>query len=108
LISAWILTGNEALIVEKIEEGHFLGFISPQILIELKRALHYPKFKLTNEDVDAACNYYSLLITPVQPAKSVQVIKEDKDDNKFLDCALEASADFSREGGGRTRPPRLA
>lgn len=98
LISAWIWMGNEALLVEKIEEGLFIGYISPEILQELNRVLHYPKFKLSEEDINTACSYYALLLKTIKPQKSVQIINDDPDDNKFIDCALEAGADFIISG----------
>lgn len=94
LISAWFWKGNESRLVELVEEGAIDGYTSPDILDELRRALRYPKFKLDEDEVEAIYNYYLLILKVVEPRSRIDVVKEDPEDNRVLECAVEAKADY--------------
>jgi len=98
LISAWFWDGNEAELIELVESGIIAGYSSEQLLEELFRALRYPKFRLTRSQVESIYSYYLLLLRTVNPKRAVDIIKDDPDDNKVLECALEAQADYIVSG----------
>ena len=70
--------------------------LSPEIFIEYEEVLSYNKFKALNH-----AEVQKLLLSIkenalwISPKESIDIIKDDPDDNKFLECALEAQADFS-------------
>jgi len=98
LLSAWFWEGNESRLVESVEEGLLEGYSSEQLMEELYRALRYPTFNLTPDEVESIRGYYLLLFTIVRPEQAVDVIPEDPEDNKVLECALEAQADYIVSG----------
>lgn len=98
LISAWFWDGNEAELIELVESGILEGYTSEQLAEELYRALRYPKFDLTQDQVESIYGYYLLLLKIVNPKQAVDTIEDDPDDNRVLECALEAQADYIISG----------
>lgn len=98
LVSAWFWEGNESKLIEHVEEGIIHGYSSKQLLRELSRALRYPKFNLTQDEAEAIHSYYTLLLKTVHPMNTVNLILEDPEDNRVLECALEAQADYIVSG----------
>jgi len=94
LISAVLFGGRPRKILEKAIRGEIRIFVSEAILEELKGVLERPKFGYSPERV------YGLLIELigiaelVNPSKKVRVIQEDPDDNRILECAIEAGANY--------------
>ena len=98
LISAWFWEGNESKLIESVEEGLLEGYSSEPLIEELCEALRYPKFNLTPDEVESIRGYYLLLFKIVRPEQIVDIIPEDPEDNKVLECALEAQADYIVSG----------
>ena len=67
LISAWFWKGNERRLIESVEEGRIHGYSSKQLIEELCRALRYPKFDLTQDEVESIRSYYLLIFEIVNP-----------------------------------------
>ena len=77
-------------------------YVSKDITLELSRVLLYPKIArvlekngIHEQDMLRVITVDSKL---VEPKIKVQVIKEDTEDNKVLECALAARADFIVSG----------
>ena len=68
-------------------------FTSPAILLELQNKLEN-KFMFSRENVVQWINRIEESITVIRPTKKLQIITRDPDDNKILECALEAKADL--------------
>lgn len=98
LISAWFWVGNESKLIESVEEGLLDGYSSEQLMEELCEALRYPKFNLTQDEVETIRGYYMLLFQIVRPKQTVNIITEEPEDNRVLECALEAQADYIVSG----------
>lgn len=98
LISAWLWDGDEARVVELVERGVLEAYTSPKLLEELDRALRYSKLGLTDEEADSAIGYYVSILKVVQPAVKLSVVTEDPDDDRVLECALHARADYVISG----------
>ena len=92
LVSAWFWEGNESRIVELAERGIVLGYSSPKLIDELKSALIYPKFDLSQEEITSAVSYYGMVLRIVEPRIVVNAIREDAADNEVLACALSVKA----------------
>ena len=98
LISAWFWEGNESRLIECVEEGTINGYSSTLLFEELRRTLRYPRFSVSEEDVESVCDYYLLLLKMVRPRQTINVMLEDPEDNRVLECAVEAEADYIVSG----------
>ena len=98
LVSAWFWEGNESKLIESVEESFIHGYSSKQLIEELCRTLRYPKFNLSQDEVESIRSYYLLLFKIVSPKQAIDIILEDPSDNMVLECALEAEADYIVSG----------
>jgi len=98
LVSAWFWSGTESSLVELAEDGAIEAYTSPHLLVELRRTLEYPKFKLEQSEIDGICDYYALVLKIVEPKRTVSVITEDPEDNRAIECAAEARAHYIVSG----------
>ena len=98
LVSAWFWEGNESKLMESVEEGFIHGYSSKQLIEELCRILGYPKFNLSQDEVESIRSYYLLLFRIVSPMQAVNIMLEDPSDNMVLECALEAEAEYIVSG----------
>jgi len=96
-ISALFWKGAPYQIFKRILEGAILNFISPKILEELKSRL-LEKFKLPPEKVKEFLEIIVFNSQIVYSKKKLSVVKKDPEDNKILECALEAKASFVISG----------
>lgn len=103
LISAMISgEGNPAEILRRWEGEDFDLFVSPPILEELERVLHYPriqeKYHLPEERVEEFLNLIGTQAILVEPQMRVEVIQRDLEDNRYLECALAGEANYIVSG----------
>lgn len=98
LFSAVFWRGNEPGLVELIEGGFLVGYTSPAIINELRMVLRDPRFGLERGEVDAVVGYFLGILRVVEPRVAVTVVRDDPADNRVLECALEAGADFVVSG----------
>jgi len=87
---------------EILKEGDVEIYVTEEILKEISRVLVYPKIKnllklsgISEKEVIKKIVKNSKL---VRPKFKLKVIKEDPEDNKILDCALQARANFIVSG----------
>jgi len=94
LISGLLWDGNEARVIEKAENKEIRLFISPEMIEELEKVLKREKFckKLEGKEytVDKAVSKIALIATLIKPTRKINVIKEDPEDNRVLECAVSA------------------
>ena len=85
-------------IIDNWLEEKFQLLISNSILLEYEVVLHYPKFNYPHYTI--ANFLYAILTRAVQisPKRLHNVIVEDPEDNKFIDCAVEGKADYIVSG----------
>lgn len=91
-------TGAPAQVLDYWREGLFTVISSPQLIDELKRALTYSRvvkyLKLSDEDIDLFLKYFRQFSEVVEPDFSLDILKEDPDDNRVLECAAAGSAAY--------------
>lgn len=102
-ISGFLWEGNEAELIRKIESGKASSFINREILEEIDEVLRRDKFveilKIANTSADEVLSKIaSLSIVVIGPKLEENVVKEDKKDDKFIECALNAKADIIVSG----------
>ncbi len=71
---------------------------SEPILDEVKRVLAYLKFNFTNEEIKVITSDFVNYAKHVKIQSEIHIIKEDRSDNMFLECAIDARADFIISG----------
>ena len=99
LVSALLFPGDMGDLVSSWKVRKFLMVFSRDTFDEFRRVLAYPKFSLTPREIDA------LLQNEVLPFCEVVDIEDeivgvcrDPADDKFLSCAVAATADYIVSG----------
>ncbi len=96
-ISGLTFTGKpnevlELMIKEKIEV-----YISPFILGEIETILK-KTFGWDEEQVKKALNQIKRKVTQIQPKAKVSIVKQKDSDNRIIECAIEAKAQYLVSG----------
>ena len=94
--------GNSAEILRRWEADEFEVAISPALIKELREALTYERvvkyLELSPKEMDTFLRNYQSIVINVDPRETLEVIKNDRDDNRLLECALTANASFIVSG----------
>jgi putative PIN family toxin of toxin-antitoxin system len=88
--------GAPARIFELILERKTINYTSKPILEEIYRVFARPKFTslIAQEDIVNLLKKYIESSVIIVPTQRINVIKDDPQDNRFLECALEAGAEY--------------
>ncbi len=93
-ISGFLFKGGiPSQLLELARDKKFQLFVSPEILEELRRVLK-TKFELSLQEVDRLVRWIEEAATLVYPQKELTLIKRCLPDNRILECAAEAKANF--------------
>lgn len=76
-----------------IRRGAYELFISPFILSELDRVLR-EKFRFTNKETDVRVDAIRAIAHVVASTERIAVVTANDDDNRILECAAAAQAEF--------------
>ncbi len=98
LISAIVFGGNPRAVLQLIISGSVACALSPFILDELKSVLEGKKFGFSPEASHGVVKELQVVCDTVYPSLESYDIKVDPDDNRILECALEAEADIIISG----------
>jgi hypothetical protein len=94
--------GSPAEILRRWEGREFDLVISPSILEEVRRVIHYPKIQERYRlPEDAVQNLLALLRNQtilVEPQVALENLDRDPDDDRYLECAVAGSADYIVSG----------
>ncbi len=90
--------GNPGKVIDLWKERELVVCVSQEVLSEYIRVLKKARF--TTDDLK---EILSLFTEPgktvlVKPTRHFEVVKDDPADNKFLDCAVKAEADYIVSG----------
>lgn len=90
--------GVRAKVLGAWEKGQFELVVSEDILAEYKRALNYKEVSsrhgMTVEQISQTVSEMKSFATIIKPIQKLTVIKDDPADDKFLECAKEAGAEY--------------
>lgn len=90
--------GVRAKVLQAWEKGHFELVVSDEILAEYERALNYQEVSsrhgMDADQVGQVIAEMKSFATVVKPKQKLTIIKDDPDDDKFLECAKEAGAEY--------------
>jgi hypothetical protein len=106
IISALLKEGSApALVLSLVLEGHIQLCVTEEIFAEYKGVLSREKFQsLDQANVRKALLSIKRKSSWVSPSTRINVIKIDPEDNKFLECALEAKAHYLITGNRKHFP----
>jgi putative PIN family toxin of toxin-antitoxin system len=94
LISATIWEGSVAQkILFKLIDLNTQIYLSKEIILEYENVL-IRDFKYSKEEVESVVNNILKFSTLIIPTIHVNIVKNDPADNKIIDCAIEASAEY--------------
>lgn len=92
-VSALLFGGAPGKLISLWKSGKIRPHLTSEILTELLRVLAYPKFKLTENEIQYLL-YEEILpfCTVVKPKSGSLTIKDDPSDDMFLRCSERAKA----------------
>ena len=100
VVSGLNFPGNERLVLELALRGRFELYLSPFILEEVAGVLGR-KFGWDEDRVSEACRTLEKAATVIEPRRLPDVIEANDADNRILECATEASAEYLVTGDRR-------
>lgn len=99
LISSILFTGELARIVDLWKRGKIVPVVSRETFDEFRKVLEYQKFGLTKGEIRTIIKEEVLpFFEIVEIPDEVSGVCRDPDDDKFIACALAASAEFIVSG----------
>ena len=101
LISAILFGGKRRQILEKAIRGEIRLCLSEPILEELKGVLQRSKFDYSPETIQFILTELMGIADFVNPSETLNVVLEDPEDNRILECAVEAEANCVISGDFR-------
>ncbi len=99
ILSAVLFRGKLSPILELWKKGRIGPVFSRETFQELQEALLYPKFALTSPEIKMILEEEILpFFSVVEDTAGLTGLCKDPDDDKFLSCAISASAHFLVSG----------
>jgi putative PIN family toxin of toxin-antitoxin system len=99
LVSSILFKGELAGIVDLWKRGKIVPVFSRETFDEFRTVLEYPKFTLTGGEIKSIIEEEVLpFFDIVEISDEVSGVCKDPDDDKFIACALSASANFIVSG----------
>jgi len=96
-VSSYYYGGNPRLVVERVLNELDELFVSDEILNEIEEVLNRPKFKGNKSDIEKFMNFLKETANFINPSEQID-LSRDKKDNKYIECAVVADADFIVSG----------
>lgn len=98
LVSATFWYGASYKIIEKVENGEIELVLSKEILEEFANVLNYEEIqdKIENKNLEMKRTVEKIVSISrmVEPKQQFDVVKDDSEDNKLVDCAFEGKVDY--------------
>ena len=98
LISALGWEGKPKRVFDQVVDGTLELIMSREQFEELSRALDYPRLQFAQEQKERFKTLILEIATIVKPQEKITIIKEDPDDNMFLECAVAGNAKYIVSG----------
>jgi putative PIN family toxin of toxin-antitoxin system len=95
LISALLFEGKLAQLVDLWKNGRIVPVLSRETFAEFNAVLEYPKFSLTRQEIKVIIEEEVLPFCEIaEVTDKIREVCRDPHDDKFIACAVSASADF--------------
>ncbi len=99
VVSALLFSGTTSRLVPLWQSGRIRPLVSRDVLEEYLRVLAYPKFRLTDDEIEALIAEELLPhATTVIVKRRLKVVERDPDDDKFIECAVAGKAKYVVSG----------
>jgi putative PIN family toxin of toxin-antitoxin system len=104
IVSALLVPrGTQATILLLALRGEIALYVSASILEEYEEVLHRPRLKLQPRQIEAALREIRKVAHPVEPSETLSISPHESD-NRFLECAEAAKADYLVTGNAKHFP----
>ena len=104
VISALLFSGIAARLVAAWQSGAFRPLLSKEILDEYVRVMAYPKFELAPAEIRALIEEEILpYMDTIRVRRRLHPPVSDRDDHKFLECAVAGRATYLVTGDRELR-----
>lgn len=100
LISAIVFGGNPERIILAAEKNEITIFLSHAMLLEVSRVLRV-KFQWQEYQIHETISYLGKLCVVLKPSSHINRILTDPSDNRILECAISAKANYIVSGDKR-------
>ena len=94
IVSGFGWDGKPEVILKLIESRMILSYITHEIFQEISKVIKYPKLKFSKQIQSGIIEFLINNSISVVPKSTFKIIINDPDDDKFIDCAVEAHADY--------------
>ena len=98
LVSGVFWKGNESIVLASCLSKDISNFISPSIIDEFDRVLHYDKFQFNPVEIQHALETILSCSRVILPQVKIDIVNDDPADNKILECAIAANASYIVSG----------
>ncbi len=98
LVSAIIAEGKPRDLLKLAIQGRYLLINSKETIDEFAEVLQRPKFKMTRNEVVKARNVFLRTGKTIKLTSKRRVVKQDPDDDIFMNTALDGKADYIVSG----------
>lgn len=97
LISSLLWSGNPRKCIMLARRKYISAFTAQPILHELHKKL-ITRFKYSTNEADRVITDIKTYTNVIKPGKTLQLINADPEDNKIIECAIEAEANYIVSG----------
>ena len=98
IVSGVLWGGKPGQLLQVCIDEKVMNHTSPDIIKELERVLTYSKFQLTEGEIVKIVNLVLNFSKVIRPEGKIDIIDEDPGDNKYLECAVAAKANYIVSG----------
>ncbi|MFN8499296.1 MAG: putative toxin-antitoxin system toxin component, PIN family [Anaerolineae bacterium] len=103
VVSSFIAPASTpARVLALMSEDQFELLVSEAILAEYEAVLKYPRIQArhrrSDSEVADIVAGFRALATVIEPTRRLDIVQDDADDNKLLECAVEGGAEIIASG----------
>lgn len=108
IVSAFLSpSGVPAQLLAYLEAEAYVLLVSGPILAEYGRALQYPKVRtlhgMRDDEIAGVLDVLRAVAVLVESGERLDVVKEDRDDNKFFECGVAGGASYLVSGDAKVQ-----
>jgi putative PIN family toxin of toxin-antitoxin system len=92
--------GNPAKIFEMLLREEIVNYTTDHIIAEIRKVMSRPKIaqRLSMVEANFIIDNFERFSKKIKTDKTIEMVKDDPADNKFIECAAAASADYIISG----------
>lgn len=98
LVSVTLSKGAPYEVLQHAEDGDFVSVTSPSIVHETRDVLTRDKIPFTENQADTFIEKMLSVSEVIAPEIELDVVEDDPDDNKIIECAVAGNAEYIVSG----------